>query len=665
MDTALKIQDKWKTDWNRPLQVPTNNAFNNVRPQPSASPLFKNPKQTFTRPPKLINLKAPSMTQMDEVVEYALDAKDMEWLLDFNEAQKQHSLSPNELEAVIDRLEKDSFYHLNTHKLVLEPATPQPRKKRRMSAAELLGIPSTLSPFPVIPGPLFGARSSGDGAGPAEDGLPKPRQRKPAGKDAIPHRKGAAAAARAATAAAAEAEAKAAAAAAANGVDLNALAAIKQEEEQIAAAAAANAAMEALEAQLNAQKMLEEAEAAAAAEAALENSGDEDDGTATLDQVHFLDNTIVDAEADEDDEDDEDDEEDDDDNYDDEDGEHDGRGHNSGNGELPCGLVIAHEPVPGADPFGMDGNKLTIGRASCEEDLLRSVSIPAITERLQLPVQAINYVARHWIESRRRRKWRPLLRRFYRPSPREWMISQAPTLKYRYEMSLTMRHKFEKLRMLVDLAKKREETKKQLAENLQDAFMVQVGALGELVNWKQPGGKKLSAGKEQDIKKLLASFDDVFLVRNRAAEFESTAEAAAFASDDLTGFGMAGAEAYQTYQPIKVNLGGGGRKRPRDPSAGDEDASGSGSPNSADEDELPIELRERLTDAISSKNEQELSEVLDDMRQQGISFPAELIPPGLDVSNSQPTFNHVDMEAPSGLGGFLHKIAVFCGVSDS
>jgi hypothetical protein len=155
---------------------------------------------------------------------------------------------------------------------------------------------------------------------------------------------------------------------------------------------------------------------------------------------------------------------------------------------LPCGLVITHRPLKGADPVETDTHHLTVGRATCEDDLVRSVSVSNIAETLELPAESISHVVRHWIERRRLKKWRPLLRRFFKPSPREWMVAQAPTNKFRYEMSLSMRHKFEKLRMLVDLVRKREETKKQLAEHQQLAFYAALEARGVGTELLRPPG---------------------------------------------------------------------------------------------------------------------------------------------------------------------------------
>lgn len=70
-------------------------------------------KTQFDRPAQLIG-----PTQSSGSTEYQLDAYDIEWLWRFNAENPTISMSPDELEALLDRLEKDSTEHLRTHRQV-------------------------------------------------------------------------------------------------------------------------------------------------------------------------------------------------------------------------------------------------------------------------------------------------------------------------------------------------------------------------------------------------------------------------------------------------------------------------------------------------------------------------------------------------------------------
>lgn len=77
----------------------------------------------------------------DGMVEYTLQAEDMVWLEEFNKKNRTLSLSMMEMESIMDRLEKNSFYHLNTHRIALN----RQRKRRRSSTS------TSLPPSPLTP----------------------------------------------------------------------------------------------------------------------------------------------------------------------------------------------------------------------------------------------------------------------------------------------------------------------------------------------------------------------------------------------------------------------------------------------------------------------------------------------------------------------------------
>lgn len=107
---GMVIVDKWKGEWNQPLQVvardfPKEAHFRVVNDAPKRLP--------FRRPASLVNTPATTEIERDRAVEYTLDLPDLEWLRIFNAHMPSLNMSPSDLECVMDRLEKDSYYFVS------------------------------------------------------------------------------------------------------------------------------------------------------------------------------------------------------------------------------------------------------------------------------------------------------------------------------------------------------------------------------------------------------------------------------------------------------------------------------------------------------------------------------------------------------------------------
>ena len=135
--------------------------------------------------------------------------------------------------------------------------------------------------------------------------------------------------------------------------------------------------------------------------------------------------------------------------------------------------VASYLPIPGADArkqLSIEGLPVNMTN---EEQLRGSVSIAGIVNRLGVgKIQALATL-NYWVQKRSLRNWRSLLRSYYHPSPREWLVSKTPTLKHKFKVANQLRQKFEKLRLLTDLTRKRAEMQATLVRNREDAFVAQ------------------------------------------------------------------------------------------------------------------------------------------------------------------------------------------------
>jgi hypothetical protein len=95
-----------------------------------------------------------------------------------------------------------------------------------------------------------------------------------------------------------------------------------------------------------------------------------------------------------------------------------------------------HQGVGGDDVDEVEGDAVTLEGyeldATSEAELRDTVSLPLVASRLGVPETAVAAVADHWVRKRHRRGFRALLRRYYRPTAREWLESRTPTLKHKY-----------------------------------------------------------------------------------------------------------------------------------------------------------------------------------------------------------------------------------------
>lgn len=82
--------------------------------------------------------------------------------------------------------------------------------------------------------------------------------------------------------------------------------------------------------------------------------------------------------------------------------------------------------------------------------------------------------ADHWVKRRRARGWRSLLRKFYRPTGREWLEARHPQLKAKHKAACDLRRKCEKLRLLADVSRKRASLQLDHLGNLEAVFLAQV-----------------------------------------------------------------------------------------------------------------------------------------------------------------------------------------------
>lgn len=306
-------------------------------------------------------------------------------------------------------------------------------------------------------------------------------------------------------------------------------------------------------------------------------------------------------------------------------------------GPLPSGLAIGHLSIgPAAGRAGGNpGGAIRVAR--CKPDLLRSVSGAVIAKKLRLPAEAVAAAIEYWVEARAAQRWRPLLRRLYHPTPREWMLAQESTLSYQVTVSIALRQKLEKLRILLDLSKKREQAKLELALVRRKAFEL------ELEHYTARGGQYVD-----DVDDALD--DDV-----QPGELEKEAGHASGDDEVEAEHGETSSAAGHPDVPHDVDL-------QIDPV----DVSHDGTLP----DEIQLQIRERLSSAIESKDAAELELILGELRENGFTeIPQDLLPLGFNFSRKRR--RESDGAAPtspvesSGFSGFLRRMAVFCGVSDS
>jgi hypothetical protein len=109
-------------------------------------------------------------------------------------------------------------------------------------------------------------------------------------------------------------------------------------------------------------------------------------------------------------------------------------------------------------------------------DLRASVSVPVIARRLRVPELAVAFVTEHWLARRAARQLRPLLRRFHKPSLFEYLAARQATTHHRYTLARSLRYKFETVRMLSDMVRRREELKREAVQAAHSLFSHRVFA---------------------------------------------------------------------------------------------------------------------------------------------------------------------------------------------
>lgn len=191
--------------------------------------------------------------------------------------------------------------------------------------------------------------------------------------------------------------------------------------------------------------------------------------------------------------------------------------------------VSSYLPIPGADArkqLSIEGLPVNMTN---EEQLRASVSIAGIVNRLGVgKIQALATL-NYWVQKRSLRNWRSLLRSYYHPSPREWLVSKTPTLKHKFKVANQLRQKFEKLRLLTDLTRKRAEMQATLVRNREDAFLAQYN-LANAVE-RAPIEAQLPITCFADLEALIAEQEAAQAAALMPHEFSD--DASPFASDGV------------------------------------------------------------------------------------------------------------------------------------
>lgn len=332
------------------------------RPAPVPPP----PRPRFVRPEGMVAVAPKSELELDRTVEYSLAAADLDWLARFNAGCPEAALSPDELELVIDRLEKDSFYHLNSRRETLvTAAAPERPAPRTISLWDGIQRVVPRSGFSGVPNDI-GGRSNGTFV---DDAIERGRNGGQGEKQPFPE--------------------------------------------------------------------------------STDDVGGSVECTAQ-DQRARVESGAVRADC----------------NVSD-----------LASARRPLTLRRSTTRVPGANPLVEAPCSGAISRGLCPQDLIASVDVPSIAERLIVPDVSVAAALGHWVRRRTRAKFRPLLRRFYKPSTKEKIVSDALTLKFRHHMAKDMRYAFERLRLLTDLTKKREDAKRELLLGKHAHFLGQVAEM--------------------------------------------------------------------------------------------------------------------------------------------------------------------------------------------
>ena len=536
----------------------------------------------------------PGLTEIDRSIEYNLEPRDIQWLLDFNKANPQQSMAPFEMELIIDRLEKESHYHLNTHRITLKPEASRKRRRFSAPASQNKTLKSEL------------AKDKQDAALAKEAALACPPKYNNPTDDTTPTTP------TANTATSSMLQTQSALPLSLD-TSTNALAQTPTTALQPPASpslsATPNSTLSPAPGTPTASLRPITSTTTPTSALLTPNAADTPTGdTVSVEPMPLSYAGTVEARdchmqvfAD----------------------------------QLPCGLSVMHEPVEGADQLTRYMSLPVIGPAQCESDLLESVAPARIAQRCKLSVKCVDRVIVHWLKLRRERKWRPLLNRFYVPSVKEWIMIQSPTVKQQHEMSLVMRRKFEKLRILLDMIRKREEAKRQLSENLIDSFQEEVRSAG--IAWKF-----------EPVQSACTSRSHVQPAGPRAVLPQGLPPAAATADSTMA----AGAELTQLATVPECN----GGDSPIDAAATTDTPSAAAVDTTTQK--LHARLRVRLSAAIQSKNEQELSAILDDLRTSGVKrLPLEVLPKGFTLESFHGKLREDGKNGTTGLSSFIHRIA--------
>jgi len=525
---------------------------------------------------------------MDRSIEYNLEPADVEWLLEFNKVNPQHSMAPFEMELIVDRLEKESYYHLNTNRITLQSAAS--RKRRRFSAPASLNkmlkseLAKDTSSIPKYTNPTDDAGAMDEVGDQSQSSVP-----------ADSHPGAAGAAATLGTAAQASTENPET-----PDLSVSPTTATVDDGDALPPADASASPLTTASDSLDASASFTDSQAGGTPDVPGGMAGSVPGGSPGPDPVNpdqAPDAMQVFAD------------------------------------QLPGDMCVVHMPVEGANPLQVAAAAPVIGQAQCASDLLESVAPARIAQRCKMSVKCVDHVIIYWLKLRRQRKWRPLINRFCVPTVKEWIMIQNPTVKQQHEMSLVMRRKFEKLRILLDMVRRREEAKRQLVINQIDSFQEELNSAGVGLQLAPVGS---------------ASAD------------RSNTSSSSYAGSSFAAYSGATESASRLATVPECN----GGDSPIDADASD--AGAAANTDDAPTRDLHQRLRVRLSAAIQSKNEQELCAILDELRSSGLTeLPLEVLPKGFTLESFEKRVKEdaaAGSTGASGFSSFINRIAVFCGV---
>lgn len=116
LEGAIPITDRWRSEWNKPLQVLSKNMDELSRPVEIVVDDEVDPLDCYERPRHMLFTQPMSELEFDHTVHYTLDTLDIQFHARLHKDIPEIGLTLDSLECIMDRLEKESFYALATNR---------------------------------------------------------------------------------------------------------------------------------------------------------------------------------------------------------------------------------------------------------------------------------------------------------------------------------------------------------------------------------------------------------------------------------------------------------------------------------------------------------------------------------------------------------------------